>query len=162
MNMYLNAESPPILPLTLSWLSPCLVSNIGRGVRCVFTCKVEVDRQQEYEYELEENASYSKETYFAKYYQQILKYLLIYQSFENLPRRKPCGPEGIHWYCSPKSKDRQIKNNSRSSFLHRLKINEGKTQMNARATDSLEKLLHKRKFAHLTLLMNVRDMWQIL
>nr|GMD73284.1 hypothetical protein Iba_chr12fCG16850 [Ipomoea batatas]GME05445.1 hypothetical protein Iba_scaffold2902CG0010 [Ipomoea batatas] len=30
--------SPPILPLTLSRLSPCLVSNIGRGVRCIFTC----------------------------------------------------------------------------------------------------------------------------
>lgn len=30
--------SPPILPLTLSILSPCLVSSIGRGVRWVFTC----------------------------------------------------------------------------------------------------------------------------
>jgi hypothetical protein len=38
MNHYLNTVSPPILPLTLSRLSPCLVSNIGRGVRCVFTC----------------------------------------------------------------------------------------------------------------------------
>ena len=35
----LKLESPPILPLTLSRLSPCLVSKIGRGVRCVFTCK---------------------------------------------------------------------------------------------------------------------------
>ena len=35
----LKTGSPPILPLTLSRLSPCLVSKIGRGVRCAFTCK---------------------------------------------------------------------------------------------------------------------------
>jgi hypothetical protein len=37
-NKNLKDESPPILPPTLSKLSPCLVSKIGRGVRWQFTC----------------------------------------------------------------------------------------------------------------------------
>lgn len=59
--VYLSTVSPPILPLTLSLLSPCLVRSIGRGVRCVFTYGESLDRAQNHIH-----AKRNKETIFLK------------------------------------------------------------------------------------------------